>query len=121
MAHAAAGSTAYQGPSTVHLALVTTTPSKTVAGTEVTAGNYARKSYAQSNWTVEDAGALVNPADISWTAASEDFEAPVVAVEGYDAATDGNRLWYIILENSRAIIAGQPPTFYAGDLELDFV
>jgi len=115
--------TSYQGPATVYLALVTTTPTKTVAGTEQTlgVGNYARKSFAASGWTNDGAGGLTNTADIEYPEASASYDAEVVAIEAYTAASAGTRLWYIILATSKTILTGQIPKFLAGDLTLTVV
>lgn len=121
IATALANGTAYQGPATVYLALVTTTPSKTVAGTEVTLGGYARKTFAQSGWTNSGTGTLTNTADIEWSEATADYDNRVVAVEAYDQASGGNRLWYIVLSTPRTVTDGTTPKFLAGDLELQVV
>lgn len=118
---AIANGTAYQGPATIHLALVTTTPTATVAGTEVTLGSYARKSFAVSGFTNDAKGKLTNTADVSFVAATADYDDAVVAVEAYDAATSGNRLWYILLSTARLVVTGTVPKFLAGDLELQVV
>jgi hypothetical protein len=112
---------AYQGPATIYLALVIDTPSATVAGTEVTLGDYARKSFAQSGWTSDGAGGLTNMADIEFVTATADYDDAVVAVEAYTAATDGTRLWYIVLTSPMTVADGQTPKFLAGDLELTIV
>ena len=113
--------TSYQGPATVYLALATTTPSATVAGTEVTLGDYGRVTFAQSGWTNDGAGGLTNTADIEYPEASASYDAEVVAIEAYTAASAGTRLWYIILATSKTILTGQIPKFLAGDLTLTVV
>lgn len=114
--------TAYQGPATVYLALVTTTPSKTVAGTEVTLGGYERVTFNQSTgFTDDDAGGLENTADIAYAEATADYDDDVVAVEAYDADTAGNRLWFIVLSTAKTVVSGQTPKFLAGDLTLEWV
>jgi len=123
IATAHANGTSYQGPATVHLALVTTTPTKTVAGTEQTlgVGNYARKSFATSGWTNDGAGGLVNTAELAYPTTDEDYDDAIVAVEAYSASTAGTRLWFIVLANARLVTSGTIPRFPAGDLELTFV
>jgi hypothetical protein len=118
IATALANGTSYQGPATVYLALSTTTPTATVAGTEVTLGGYTRKTFAQSGWTNNGTGGLTNTADLAWTEASANYDAAVVGVEAYTAATVGTRLWYIVLASPRTIVSGQTPKFLAGDLVL---
>jgi len=123
IADALAHGSAYQGPATVYLALVTTVPTATVAGTEVTLGGYARKSFAQTGWTNDGAGGLTNTADIAWDEASADYDDDIVAIEAYDDDGDpaGNRLWYIVLTTAKTIVSGQTPKFLAGDLVLTVV
>ena len=118
---AIAGGTPYAGPATVYLALTTTTPSATVPGVEITAGSYERKAFAQSGWTNDGAGGLTNTADIAYVEATVDYDGDVIAVEAYTASTVGTRLWYIVLTVPKEIVAGQTPTFLAGDLELTVV
>ena len=120
IASALANGDAYQGPATIYLALVTTMPTAGEEGTEVTLGSYARKSFAQSGWTNDDAGGLTNTADIEFVTATADYDDDVVAVCGYDDDGDpsGNFLWWIPLTASKTIVDGQTPKFLAGDLAL---
>ena len=112
---------AYQGPATVYLALATTVPSATVAGVEVTLGDYARATFAQSGWTNDGAGSLTNTADIDYPLVTENYDDDVVAMEAYTAASDGTRLWWIELTTPKIIFVGQTPKFLAGDLTLTVV
>jgi len=119
IAKAEAHGTAYQGPAIVYLALVTTTPTKTVAGTEVTLGAYERYGFDQTtDWTDDNAGALTNNLDVEYPLATADYDDDVVAVEAYDADVSGNRLWFIILEEPLTTVTGQTAKFYTGDLVL---
>jgi len=114
--------TAYQGPATVYLALVTTEPSKTVAGTEVAVGDYERVAFNQSTgFDDDDAGGLVTNVDVAYPEATADYVSDVVAVEAYDADTAGNRLWFIVLMTPKPIVSGMTPKFLAGDLTLELV
>lgn len=121
IADALAHGTAYQGPTTVYLALVTTAPTATVAGVEVTLGSYARVSFAQTGWTSSGAGSNSNTADVVYPAATADYDGDVVAVEAYTASTGGTRLWYIPLTTEKTIASGQTPKFLSGDLVLSVV
>lgn len=118
---AAAHGSAYQGPATIYLALATTTPSATVAGTEVDDEDYERSEFAQSGWTDDGAGTRTNTAVITWPEAAADFSGDVEAIEAYDAATEGNRLWYAILSAPVTYYAGEVPTFAAGALSFSIV
>jgi len=121
IADALAGGTSYQGPATVYLALVTTQPTRTVAGTEVTLGNYVRKTFAQSGWTNDGAGSLTNTADIEYPVTDEDYDDDVIAMEAYSLASGGNRLYWIDLATPRTVVTGSTPKFLAGDLDLSVV
>ena len=123
MAKAFAHGTAYQGPTTVYLALVTTEPSAGTGGTEVTAAEYARFEFNQTTlWDDDDAGTLTSNADVEYPElTTEDYEDEVVAVEAYDSDVGGNRLWYIVLLSPRQFVIGETPKFIAGDLVMDFV
>lgn len=118
---AAANGTSFQGPATIYLALVTTAPSATVAGTEVDDADYERATFAQSGWTDDGAGSRTNTAIIEWVEAAADFSADVEAIEAYDAATAGNRLWYALLSAPVTYYAGEVPTFAAGALTFSIV
>jgi len=65
IAKAIANGSAYQGPATIYLALVTDTPSASVAGTEVTDASYARVSVDITAWDDDDAGTLSSNALIT--------------------------------------------------------
>lgn len=106
----------YQGPAEVDLALVTTTPTPTTPGTEITLGSYARVTYAQSGWTNDGAGSLTNPDVVAFPQATADYDAEVVAVEAYDDS--GTRLWYIPLTTPQTVLSGQTPEWLPGDLVL---
>lgn len=121
IATAKAGGAAYQGPATVYVAMVTTTPSKTVAGTVVQMGavDVDPIEFAQSGWTNDAAGNLENTGDIEGVELTGDFDADVVAVDLYDGPdpSSGNRLEFIILATPRTFTAGMTPKFLAGDLK----
>jgi hypothetical protein len=117
IADALANGTAYQGPSSVKLALVTTLPTPTEAGTEVTLGGYERVTFAQSGWTNNGVGGLTNTAEIVWPEATAEYDGPVVAVEAYNTAGT-YRLWYVVLSQEKTVIEGLIPKFLAGDLVL---
>jgi len=121
IAKAHAHGTAYQGPDTVYLSLVTTTPTASAAGTEVTLGDYERVATTMSGWDDDAAGVLSNDVDIAYPEATADYDDDVLAVEAWTAATNGTRLWYIVLAAPKVIVTGMTPTFFAGDLVLEVV
>ncbi len=121
IATAKAHGASYQGPATVYLAMVSTTPSKTVAGTIVQMGavDVATIAFAQTGWTNDGAGNLQNTADVAGIEATGDFDADVVAIDIYDGPDPASdeRLEFIILATPRTFTAGMTPKFLAGDLK----
>ena len=121
IAKAAANGSAYQGPATIYLALVTDAPSATVAGTEVDDDDYVRAEVDISAWDDDDAGALSNDVAIEWPEAAADFSGDVEAVEAYTSTDGTTRLWYQILSAPVTFVAGDVPTFAAGELTFSIV
>ena len=76
IATAKAHGASYQGPATIYLAMVSTTPSKTVAGTIVQMGavDVETIAFAQTGWTNDGAGNLQNTNDVSGIEATGDFD-----------------------------------------------
>ena len=119
---AAVGGTAFQGPETVYLALVTDVPTATTAGTEIDDVDYARAEVNMGTaFTDDGAGTRTSNADLAWPEAAADFSGDIEAVEAYDAATDGNRLWYEPLPAPVTFVAGDIPQFDAGELTFNVV
>jgi len=106
---------AYTPPTTIYVALTTTTPSRSAAGTEVTGGSYARVSVA---FSAAGSGLSSNSGTLTWPTATADW-GTVTHVELYDASTSGNRLWFGALTASRTITNGTTFSIAAGDLDLD--
>jgi len=122
IAKATKNGTAYQGPATVYLALVITTPTKATPGTEQSGGAYARYEFDQTtDWTDDNEGNLSNTANVEYPLVTLDYDDDIVAVEAYDDPTAGERLWFIVLSAPRAFVVGQTPKFLAGDLVLEVV
>jgi len=121
IAEAAAGGTAYQGPATIYLELVTTAPAPDTPGTPSGLGRIA---VAQATfWSSDDAGKLTNAEIAAWEAATGDV-GPVTHYERWDAASGGNMLGYDALsgdEASRTIVTGQIARFPVGALTLTVV
>ena len=93
-------------------ALTTTTGSDSAAGTEVTAGSYARQTIA---FSAASAGATANTALISFTNMPA---CTVTAVEVWDSAGTPVRLWYGALTASKALNAGDTFQFAIGAVAL---
>lgn len=117
-------------PTTVYIALVTTTPTASTAGTEATGTGYARQSVASSTsaWAATNAdgsttdpstgttGTTSNNAIINFGTAGASW-GTVTYWEMYDASTSGNRLMYGQIVDSggaaapRTIASGDPVSF----------
>lgn len=95
--------TAYTPPATIYVALFTTSPDDTGAGTEVTGGSYARQTVAFTLAT-GGAGQISNSAALTFPSMPA---CTVVAAALYDALTGGNMLAYDDLP--------VPVTYSAGD------
>ena len=119
IAKAAAHGSSFQGPATVYIALVTDTPTATVAGTEIDDTNYDRATVDISAWDDDGAGKLSNDVDIAWPAAADDYSADINAIDVYDVSD--NRLWYQILSAPVTFLQNDVPTFDAGELTLSIV
>lgn len=105
----------------LYIALTTTTPSDSAAGTAATYTGYARVAVVRtsSGWTVSGANAS-NAAAVTFgecTAGSS----TVTHLEIYTAITGGDRLFWGALDSSLAITttSNQIPEFAIGDLDVD--
>lgn len=122
IAKAIAHGSAYQGPATIYLGLATDLPSATVAGTPPDDASYARVAFDQTTkWDDDGAGTLSNNAKITWPTAAADYPEDVEAIEAFDAASAGNRLWYQPLSAPISYVAGDAPEFGIGELTLPVV
>lgn len=133
---------AFDPPGTVYLALCTSAPTATVAGTEVTGTGYARATITHSltdfsgtqgpGTTVASSGTnayITNNSIINFGTAGSDWGSPtpVSHWETYDASSGGNRLEYGAIVNSagtptpRSIATGDPVSFPAGAFKYSMV
>ena len=99
-------------PTTVYVALFQSDPGEATAGTETAYTGYARKS---ATWTALDAngqtknvGALTFPANGNASAS-----VTITHLALYDAATNGNRLFYAKLSASKTLSPGDVLSFAA--------
>lgn len=124
-ASAAAGT----GPVTLFVGLLTTVPTDSTAGTEVSSNAYARVAVTSSlaNWAGTQAaastlvstgttGTTSNNAVITFPTPSPSGWGSVVAMGLYDAASAGNLLIYSALATSKTINSGDAVTFPAASL-----
>lgn len=110
------GKTAYTMPTTTYLALFTTAPSDSAAGTEVSTSStgYARQAIT-SVMSAASGGASANASTITFGAATASW-GTVMAFGIFDAATGGNMLLYGTLSASKAIASGDRLEFAASQL-----
>ena len=103
-------------PITPYVALTTTTPTDSAAGTEVSGNNYARISSA-SKWATPSAGSVANNATITFATPSGSW-GTVVAMGVFDASSSGNLLAWADLAVSKTIGSGDVVTFPVGDFDV---
>ena len=105
--------TAYTSPTTVYVALFTTSPAEDGSGTEVSGGGYARQagSFSVSGNTATTTAAVEYPT------ATADY-GTVTHVGIYDASTAGNLLAYAALTASKNISSGDVFRIPTGDLDI---
>ena len=77
-----------------------------------------RRDFFRSSLAAALATSLANGRAL---AALAPISADIEAVEAYDAATDGNRLWYEPLPAPVTFVAGDIPQFDAGELTFNVV
>jgi len=120
---------AFTMPTTVYVALATTTGSDVACGTEVTGGSYARVAVTSSlaNWAgTQSAGSTVASSGTGGTTSNNNaiaFPAPttnwgsVTELCVFDAASAGNLLFRAALTTPKTINNGDAaPSFAAGAL-----
>jgi hypothetical protein len=124
-ATAAAGT----GPANLYIGLLTTTPTDSTAGTEVTGNAYARVAVASSTTAWDNTqqasttaassgvtGTTRNQAIITFPTPTPAGWGTVTGVGIYDAAAAGNLLIYSALTVSKTINVGDSVTFPANSL-----
>lgn len=127
---AGASAGAGSGPATLYVGLLTTTPTDSTAGTEVSGGSYARvgvtsATTAWNNTQGNTTGASTGTDGTTENASTITFPAPTASwgtVTGfgiYDASTGGNLLIYGALTTPKTINNGDAaPSFAAGALSI---
>lgn len=129
---------AYSPPATIYVALCTSAPSASIAGTEVAGAGYARVALPQDMTKVSGTqgsgtttvstgtgGEVSNNVAVDFGTAGADWGSPdpVGWWETYDAASGGNRLEYGTIVNGsgvaspRTIVTGDPVSFPIGALK----
>lgn len=115
-------------PAGLHVGLLTSAPSDTGGGTEVSGNAYARQNLAPSltNWAgTQGAGSTSTSTGTNGTTSNNGiitFPTPtaswgtVTHFAIYDASTGGNLLWYGALQIAKTINQGDTVTFPAASL-----
>ena len=110
------GNSAYSAPATVYLALFTVAPTDAGGGTEVSGGSYARKSVTNNTTNFPNAsnGSKTLATEQEFPTATGGW-GTVVAVGLFDAATNGNLLYWTTI-TSQVVNSGSVATFAAAAL-----
>jgi hypothetical protein len=113
------GNAAYSAPATVYVALFTSAPTDAGGGTEVSGGSYARVAVTNNdtNWPAASGGAKSNGTEITFPDATADW-GTVVAFAIFDAASDGNMLYWAELTQSKTVATGDTAKFAVGELDV---
>lgn len=103
--------TASTAPTTVYLALYTTTPGEAGGGTEVSTGGYTRQAVT---FGAPSGGAIANTGAVSFTATGAGF-GTVTGVAIHDAASAGNMFAFDAI-TSATVNEGDTLQFGIGDI-----
>lgn len=106
--------TAYTSPTTVYVALCTSTPTDSAAGTEVSGGSYARTA---ASFSAASSGATANDSAVTFPTATGSW-GTITHFEIWDASTSGNRLYWGALTTSKTPTSGDIVSFPIGDLDV---
>lgn len=104
----------YTPPTTVYVALTTTTPTDSAAGTEVSGNNYARTA---ATFGAASGGAISNSGAVTFPTPSGSW-GTITHFEIWDASTNGNRLAWGALSQSESPINGNTVEFATGELDI---
>jgi hypothetical protein len=115
------GATALSTEASHQIALTTTEPTISAAGTEVSGGSYARVTVTnnKTNWSAASNGLLSNATAISFPTPTASW-GTVVGVDIYNAAGT-TRVAFATLTASKTIGSGDPVSFPIGDLDINLI
>jgi len=101
------GGTAYTPPATTYFALMTSMPSSSGGGTEVSGGSYGRVAVTNdaAHWPASVAQIKQNAVAINWGTATGPW-GTVLGIAEYDAAAVGNLLTFYLFPTPVAIPSG---------------
>jgi len=114
------GSATWSGkPTVLYFGLLTSAPSDTGGGTEVSAGGYARSSLAVGitnfNRLLVQGGSMTNKVPVAFPRATANW-GTITHVAVYDASSGGNLVWWQPLSSSKTINEDDTFTWAAGEL-----
>lgn len=103
------GGVALTPPATVYYALMTTAPTPSGGGAEVSGGSYARVAFTNNltNYPSASSGTKKNATAITFAAPTADWGI-CVGVAKYDASSSGNLITYEPFSASVTILNGAP-------------
>lgn len=104
------GTTTYTKPTSVYIALYTSSPTDADSGTEVSGSGYARQV---ATWSAGSGGAASNAGALTFTASGGAF-GTITHIGIRDALTTGNLLYWGALTASRTISDGESLVFDIG-------
>ena len=111
----------FSKPSSIYVALFTSSPGDDNSGTEVSGGSYARVEVPQLNnqWNTSN-GVYTNNNDITFSTPTANW-GTVNSFGIFDASTGGNLLVWGVLSAEKVINSGDTtPKFSAGTLSITF-
>ena len=109
------GFAAYTAPTDIYVALFTAAPNDAGGGTEATGTGYAREVVTFDEAVSPD-GQADSDAVVEFVAGAD--WGTIVAVGLFDAATDGNLLFYGSISPTRTVNNGDTLRFPVGDIAL---
>lgn len=98
----------FSPPATTYFALMTTMPTSSGGGAEVTGGSYVRLAVTNNatNWPASSGGVKRNGTPMTWVTPTADW-GNILGVAEYDASTGGNLLMFAAFASAQSILSGQ--------------
>ena len=113
LANATVRNVSYTSPATVYVALYSTAPTASTAGTELSGSGYTRETVTFSAPT---AGVVASNVAVTFGAATADW-LPAVAMATVDASTSGNIMWFKNIA-TQLVKNGDSLTLDSGDITI---
>jgi len=112
------GKTAFATPTT-YIGLFTGIPDEDGAGgTEASLGNYERKSTAGADWAAAAAGAITTANDLTFIEAAAAAWGLIVGIGIWDAASAGNMIFWMPLDDNKQVDIGDTFRLEAGEIDI---